>query len=249
MDIHDIPYSHIKVFLIANKKLIDDDQLFNYNLAFELMKNPNTNYGDIKIEMDGVYYNQVPSSIIQWMLAFNLIKLNIDIPYYTKSEIGKLSTQELNNLANKLGIKKKIYASYIIDVIKFLHKLKENPNCVLFDDAVYDTGHSYCFFNVKCKNAVANFRLHFDDELCWDFFRLIDCDNLNPEPQSNALIYGGNKKHKIYKGKKLEINEEILANFNWLSDFLEKYMYESKAVDIFKGRAFIYYGVDFYEAL
>lgn len=68
-DIHDLNISIIRKFLDANKiynyqgfllDKKDDENL--YNIALNLMKDKNTKYDD------------VPTNVIEWMLAYNILQ-------------------------------------------------------------------------------------------------------------------------------------------------------------------------------
>jgi len=67
MNIQDIPYSHIKVFLSINKQELSDDEKLNYDKALKLMKSVNTNYSKVtpSVYVDNNFYGEVPLSIIQ----------------------------------------------------------------------------------------------------------------------------------------------------------------------------------------
>ena len=112
-DIKDIPIHDIELFLKKNGAKFNKNTA--YSDAFKLMKKGTNYYTD---------------SIIEWMTAFNLLKLKIDIPLYSKYEILDMSNTELQSLANLLGMKT-ININHIINILKYLHKL-ENDNDSLF---------------------------------------------------------------------------------------------------------------------
>src|SRR5688572_5753331 len=107
-DIHDLDISDVRDFLSANnrdrynyhgfssksnnKNSVDDSN--TYNVAFNLMKDPNSIYED------------VPDSIIQWMLAYNALQKKINIPSYTKNQIEKLNSDDFNHLSKLVGLNK-----------------------------------------------------------------------------------------------------------------------------------------------
>jgi hypothetical protein len=105
-DIKDIPIHDIELFLKKNGAKFNKNTA--YSDAFKLMKKGTNYYTD---------------SIIEWMTAFNLLKLKIDIPLYSKSEILDMSNTELQSLANLLGMdsNKRIH---VLNILKYLHKLE-----------------------------------------------------------------------------------------------------------------------------
>src|SRR5438477_10890704 len=84
MFIHDIQYEDITEFLLANNKNSDikDDA---YNKALLLLKDKKA-IGHTK-------------SIIEWIMAHNLLASKIDIPNYTTHKINKMSEFDIDNLA------------------------------------------------------------------------------------------------------------------------------------------------------
>lgn len=117
-DIHDLNISVIREFLQANKIYDYQGLLLNkkddknlYNIALNLMKDKNTKYDD------------VPTSVIEWMLAYNALHKNLNIPSYTERQIKNLPQNDLNNLAKSLGLTKN-NRDNIINILYFMHKLK-----------------------------------------------------------------------------------------------------------------------------
>ena len=85
--IYDIPHKDIKIFLLANNQNIkgnDED----YELALELLKDKESIGHTI--------------SIIEWMVARNLITKKISIKNYTSDEIDNMSQNEINKLSKLL---------------------------------------------------------------------------------------------------------------------------------------------------
>ena len=110
MNIHDLNISDLREFLSANHIKYFDNI---YNIAFDLMKNKNTKY------------DNVPISIIQWMLAHNALQRKINIPNYTISQIKKSKLIDLDRLSKSLGLTKSNIDN-VINVLLFMHKLKES---------------------------------------------------------------------------------------------------------------------------
>lgn len=105
VDIRDVPSNDIYIFLKENNKSNENA----YDIAFELMKNTNTSY------------NNIPDSILEWMKAYNLIQLEIEIPSYTMSQIQLLSQNKINKLAKLLNMKGNDVDN-IIGILRYLHK-------------------------------------------------------------------------------------------------------------------------------
>ena len=106
-DINDINHDYIKEFLTLNNiKVFDNDN--DYSNAFKLMKNPNA-----IIE---------PISILEWMMAHNLIIKKIKIPEYTINDLMNLSIDDRNKLAKNLGMRSNNIDN-IVNILNYLHKI------------------------------------------------------------------------------------------------------------------------------
>lgn len=106
-DIKDISYNDIKEFLTLNNIEIsnkDDD----YTKAFTLMKKPN-----ITVE---------PSSIIEWMMAYNLKIKNVKFPDYSITDLINLLIIERNKLSKKIGMISSNITN-ITSILKYLNKI------------------------------------------------------------------------------------------------------------------------------
>jgi len=108
--IRDIPYKDIEIFLIANKKAFRGEN-DAYDKAKELLKDEN---------MEGHTDN-----ILEWIIAYNLLKSKVNIPNYTLYEIHKMSQNKLNDLAKLLTMKGNDVEN-IINILRFLHKLDDS---------------------------------------------------------------------------------------------------------------------------
>ena len=168
--------------------------------------------------------------------------MGVEITNYNKSDIHKMSKEELSTLVSKLTLQYNLKGD-IIQILKYHGKLHDDPNCKLFDKIVYNAGHTQCWFYVKIKDTVAVFSLNMKEKTCWDFFELIDCDNLYPDIRSSSTFYYGSKEKTTIKiGNKIDDNI-IPKEFQWLDDFLTEY------VDFGNSRGIKYYGVKFYHPL
>jgi len=107
--IRDIPYEDIKVFLNAN------DETFGYkneayDLAFALLNNPKS--------------KGHTTSIIEWIMAYNLLQNNVKIPIYSIYDIDNMPQEEINDLAKLLKMKRNNREN-IKNILRYLHKLDE----------------------------------------------------------------------------------------------------------------------------
>jgi len=106
--IHDIPIDDIILFLRGNNIPVPETDRVAYREARKLMKNPKL-----------LFY---PPSIIEWMIAYNLILTKIKIPNYTEEEILKLPQKELKSLAELLTMKTTDRYN-IIKILQYMGKL------------------------------------------------------------------------------------------------------------------------------
>jgi len=107
--IYDIPYKDIRKFLSANNKnLVNEDDAYNEVLI--LLKDKNS--------------KGHTTSIIEWMIAHNLIVNKVIIPYYTVDDIDNMSQSEINKLAKKLTMKGNDRGN-IKNILRYLHKLED----------------------------------------------------------------------------------------------------------------------------
>jgi len=238
MDIKDIPPTDIKIFLLGNNIALSSDDLLaidnkslastDYDNVWKLMENDDTNYGKLqrsvylKAQNASMGYGNIPDSIVEWMMAYNLFLKKVNITPYSKEEILKMDDSEIIRLSKMLGMKFN-KRKHIINILKFLGKLKENPVCKLFDKAVYDAGIKWIWVIVKIGNIAARLHLHMDDD--WDIvsslLNFLDCDNLHSDYKSSHHFSYGNTEHDHIKvGEKMKNLTEIPKEFQWLDDFL-----------------------------
>ena len=111
--IRQIPYDDIELFLLTNNIDLSSDVNVNYNIAKRLVKNSKT-----KFEI---------SSVVEWMIAHNLIVLKANIPTYRKSDILEMSDQEIKKLARSLTMKSN-NIDHILNILRYLGKLNEYTN-------------------------------------------------------------------------------------------------------------------------
>jgi hypothetical protein len=105
--IYDIPYEDIKIFLKANNvnyKNKDDA----YDITLELLK-------DKKIIGH-------TTSIVEWMIAHNLLINKINIPNFTIDDIDNMTQVEINQLAKLLTMKGNNREN-IKNILRYLYKL------------------------------------------------------------------------------------------------------------------------------
>jgi hypothetical protein len=111
--IYDIPYEDIKIFLLANNKNIGEFIDDAYNKALILLKNGKAICHTI--------------SIIEWMIAHNLLVKKTDIPNFTINEIDNMSQIEIDQLAKLLTMKGN-NLNNIKNILRHLHKLYEGES-------------------------------------------------------------------------------------------------------------------------
>jgi len=109
-DIYDIPLEEIKIFLLANNENFEDKN-DAYNKASILLK-------DKKAKGH-------TTSIIEWMIAYNLIQNNVNIPEYKINEIDDMSQEDIDKLSKILTMKGN-NPKNIKNILRYLHKLDEN---------------------------------------------------------------------------------------------------------------------------
>lgn len=90
-DIHDISYDDIVFFLNKNNIEIPYDKDEAYVLVRYLIENK-----DMIFE---------PVSIVEWMMAYNLLRRKIKLPTYTIAQIKLMNHNDLKKLANLLSMK------------------------------------------------------------------------------------------------------------------------------------------------
>jgi len=107
--IYDIPYENIKKFLLVNNKTYNNEDEA-YNIALILLKDKKATGHTI--------------SIIEWMMAHNLLIRNINIHNYTMYEIDNMSQAELEQLAKLLTMRSNNIKN-IKNILRYLHKLDD----------------------------------------------------------------------------------------------------------------------------
>jgi len=111
--IRQVPYDDIELFLLTNNIDPSSDVNVNYNLAKKLVKNTETNFEIV--------------SVVEWMIAHNLIILKFDIPIYRKSDILEMSDLEIKKLARSLTMKSN-NIDHIFNILNYIGKLREDVN-------------------------------------------------------------------------------------------------------------------------
>jgi hypothetical protein len=89
-DVYDVPYEDVKIFLRANKKAFKNKE-DAYKIFSNLLK-----------DKKAIGHT---NSIIEWMMAYNLLKNKVNIPNYTIYEIDKMSQKDIDQLAKLLTMK------------------------------------------------------------------------------------------------------------------------------------------------
>jgi len=107
-DINDIPYEDIEEFLLANNKNLKDNV---YDKTLILLK-----------DKEAIGHT---TSIIEWMIAYNLLQNDINIPQYSIDEIDNMSQDEINKIAKLLTMKGN-NTKNIKNILRYLHKLDDD---------------------------------------------------------------------------------------------------------------------------
>jgi len=126
--IHDVPYEDITIFLKANNKTFKNEN-DAYDKALILLK-----------DKKAVGHTM---SIIEWMIAHNLLKRKIDIAHYTTRKINKMSQSQIDGLAVLLTMQGNNREN-IKNILRYLHKLDKLdillpdniPRDVIFNDTI-----------------------------------------------------------------------------------------------------------------
>lgn len=110
----------------------------------------------------------------------------------------------------------------------------------LFDEATYLSNINWCWFDVRCGDAIATFRLHLDSPECWACFALLNTDKLFQHPDSNAGYSFGNRSRqkRLAVGTERDTDAALLERFAWLAPCL---LDSAKTVE----DVFDYHGVRF----
>ena len=108
--VHDIPYEDVKEFLLANNaNFKNEDEA--YDLILNLLK-AKKSIGHT-------------TSIIEWMMAHNLLINKIDIPNYSSYDIDNMSQVEINELTKLLTMKGN-NRNNIKNILRYLDKLQDD---------------------------------------------------------------------------------------------------------------------------
>jgi hypothetical protein len=111
-DVRDVPYEDVKIFLRANKYAFKNEE-DAYKIFSNLLK-----------DRKAIGHT---NSIIEWMMAYNLLKNKVNIPNYTIYEINKMSQKDIDQLAKLLTMKGN-NTENIKNILRYLHKLDESVN-------------------------------------------------------------------------------------------------------------------------
>ena len=100
--VYDIPYDDIKEFLLANNK-----DFINKNDA----------YDKAQILFKDRKAIEHTTSIIEWLIAYNLLIRKINIPNYTVYEIDNMSQIEIDKLSKLLTMKSNNVEKFYIYIV------------------------------------------------------------------------------------------------------------------------------------
>ena len=110
-NIFDLSYFDLKNFYMINKinNMIDFNDSNVYFGALKYIKNPN-------------YKKTIP--IVEWMMAYNLLKNKTNIKTYNVNDIRQLSDVERNSLAKTMKMKSD-NTDHILNILRYMHKLTD----------------------------------------------------------------------------------------------------------------------------
>lgn len=224
--IRDIPYKDIKIFLKANNKTFKDEN-DAYDKALILLK-----------DKKAVGHTM---SIIEWMIAHNLLKNKIDVPHYTTRKINRMSQYDINQLAKLLTMQGNNLEN-IKNILRYLHKLDKLdillpgniPRDVIFGDeivvmALIDIYEEYPTAGSITQYIKANHKSDFDvDEIIY------------PNNKLNILFQIGEDEDNFIEIK-AHNNEgftagQILFEF---AKYVDKYIRRRDVFDTFDGLVYI----------
>jgi len=197
-DIRDVPYEDIQEFLKANKKSYKNEN-DAYSKALILLK-------DNKVVGHTV-------KIVEWIIAHNLIKKKVNVPYYSSYEINNMPEIEVYQLSKLLTMKSNNREN-IINILRYINKLKDMellPEIVdIIDDLlneldVRDVYQKYLDFD-KIINLL---KYHHNKELV----RLIIYENLETILDNNKQIIHEKNVEQKYNNL-YEVNlKDIIVKF------------------------------------
>ena len=123
--IYNIPYEDIKIFLLAN----------NINIA-----NKNKDYDKALILLKDKKSKGHSISIIEWMMAHNLLINKANISNYTNEDIDNMSLNQINKLSKLLGMKGN-NPNNIKNILRYLNKLDDENISLLpeINDIILNT--------------------------------------------------------------------------------------------------------------
>ena len=142
-----IPLSDIKSFLSTNNQIIPPDDLQAYVIAWNLLTS-----NDI---------NRVPSSISDFLIAYNLKSNNIDIPIYKASEIIMSKEDNLYDISNKFSLPQ-VDKARIIRILGYLNRLDNDMS--LLDTLPGDIFENI-FNELDCKSVLSTCEVSQSDAL------------------------------------------------------------------------------------
>ena len=93
---------------------------------------------------------------------------------------------------------------------------------ITFTEAVYDPGHNWCWFYIRADRIVAKFRLHMEEDDCWDMFKALDGPNLFPHLNAHMTFRYGSAEKRDTPKRKPEVISGVPAVFSWLEELLTK---------------------------
>lgn len=108
--ITDVPYEDIKLFLTKNNVRISSNEKNNYDTVLKMIKaGKGTNH---------------PDSLIDWIIAYNLLNDKIHVNRYSVTEINLANERELQELGELLGVSDSVdIKQSVLNILRYLKKL------------------------------------------------------------------------------------------------------------------------------
>ena len=191
--IYDIPRKDIEIFLLANKKNVKGNN-DDYKSTQSLLKD-NKSKGHT-------------TSIVEWMIAHNLLLSKVNIPIYTTKEIDNMSQVQINKLSKLLTMKTNNIDS-IKSILRYLDKLDKEfllpeINSIILNN-LYDIekNDEHILFNIQhgyFDNIIRLLKTHHNKKL----IRELIIDNMEK-------MLGNNYDQTSFMIELLELNELGLA--------------------------------------
>ena len=154
-NIRDLSIGDVKKFV--NNKTLNNDEI--YAKAFNMMADKSTSYKNVSI------------NIVEWMMAYNVLKRNPNFKMYHIEDVRKLKTLRREKLAKSLGLTRNYYYynNTIINILRYMHKLegelKFEENLDLYKPLLLNSDLNGVVDLLKAKPSLKNLILNILPEI------------------------------------------------------------------------------------